>query len=268
MDKLVIRKVKTEFKEGYQQLITPETHISDKLSFGLLSIKKEQFFSWLSEDKETVLILLKGSISVTFEEQSFKLGPRKSIFTDRAYALWLPPGKKVTISSTDESNIAICQAPMKRDKNLEIHIVQPTDQTVNTRGDKNWTRKVIPIIGDQIPSQSLVIGETINLAGNWSSYPPHKHDQDNYPEESKQEEIYFYLFNPINGFGFQRLYTDDKTLDETFLIENGDLILIDQGYHPVVSAPGYELYYLWMLAGESRKLAPKDDSEHNWIDDT
>jgi len=88
---------------------------------------------------------------------------------------------------------------------------------------------------------------------------------DNPPEESKLEEVYFFKFSKPSGFGFQRIYTDDRNIDEAFSIEENDTVIIPKGYHPVAAAPGYSLYYLWILAGEGRKLIPNDDPDHKWI---
>lgn len=101
--------------------------------------------------------------------------------------------------------------------------------------------------------------------GNWSSYPPHKHDQDHLPEESYLEETYYHKINPVHGFAVQRVYTDDRSLDETMIVKNGDAVLVPKGYHPVSAPPGYELYYLNVMAGPVRTWKFKNDPEHEWI---
>jgi 5-deoxy-glucuronate isomerase len=116
--------------------------------------------------------------------------------------------------------------------------------------------------------QNLIVGETINPPGNWSSSPPHKHDVDDLPMESKLEEVYFYKLKPQQGFGLQRIYSDDGDLDEAYVIRDGDTVAFPRGYHPVVAAPGYQLYYLWVLAGEKRIMCPNDDPDHAWVKDT
>jgi 5-deoxy-glucuronate isomerase len=123
------------------------------------------------------------------------------------------------------------------------------------------------VVGENVPqAQRLVVGETFNPPGNWSSYPPHKHEVDAYPEEVRMEEIYYYRLNPPQGFGLQRIYTDDRSLDLACAVEDGDTVLLPRGYHPVVAAPGYQLYYLWMLAGHTdRRMKPRDDAEHTWV---
>ena len=111
---------------------------------------------------------------------------------------------------------------------------------------------VYNIVDDRCDAEYLLVGETLNPPGNWSSSPPHKHEYNNLPEESDHEEIYFFKVDPEQGFGIQRLYTDDRELDEACVVENNDAVIISKGYHPVVAAPGYSLYYLWVLAGKGK----------------
>jgi 5-deoxy-glucuronate isomerase len=120
-----------------------------------------------------------------------------------------------------------------------------------------------------LPIQRLVMGETINPPGNWSSYPPHKHDEEFPPEEAVFEEVYHFLLKPEQGFGFIRLYDPPRRkdrMDEVFVIQNGDTVVIPHGYHPVTVAPGYQIFYLFSLAGEKRQYgAWRDDPNHHWV---
>ena len=108
-----------------------------------------------------------------------------------------------------------------------------------------------------------MLGETINPPGNWSSYPPHKHDRHAPPEEVALEEVYYYRFKPEGGFGVQLIYDDHD--ERAQVVRDGDVVAIPSGYHPVVAAPGYSLYYLWVMAGEGRELAPFFDPRHVWV---
>ena len=145
-------------------------------------------------------------------------------------------------------------------------LVTPDKVKERIVGKDNWQRTVYDVLcPEQVDCAHLLMGETINPSGNWSSYPPHKHDCDNLPTEAKLEEIYFFQVNPEQGFGFQRIYTHGDSVDETFTVTHNTLVVIPQGYHPVVAAPGYQLYYLWVLAGEKRVLQPCDDPNHCWI---
>ncbi|MBZ0307920.1 MAG: 5-deoxy-glucuronate isomerase, partial [Anaerolineae bacterium] len=132
----------------------------------------------------------------------------------------------------------------------------------------NWERHIYDLITTVNPvSQRLYLIEVITPPGHWSSVPPHKHDVDNPPHESANEEIYFYKFKPEQGFGFQRVYTDDGSLDETCLAVHNSAIIQPRGYHPVANHPGYQMYYLNIIAGEKRALIPHDDPQHAWVKD-
>ncbi|MFX1253389.1 MAG: 5-deoxy-glucuronate isomerase [Promethearchaeota archaeon] len=260
------RKVSSEFVQGYKTWVSPETHPLKKIIFGLLSINEGDTFQWKSDSKETAFILLSGKATIKSETLSINLGSRRSVFHQRASAIWIPPDYSIKIS-TDYGNtrFAVCQGPMEPKKNIEPVVVYPNQVTGGRRGAANWSRDVYDIIHLNTPSKSLVIGETFNLPGNWSSYPPHKHENDNYPYETCFEEVYFYQLDPEYGFGLQRLYSDDLSLDEALILTNGDIVVIDRGYHPVVAAPGVSLYYLWVLAGDQRLLAAKDDPKYAWL---
>jgi len=133
---------------------------------------------------------------------------------------------------------------------------------VQQRGRENYYREVHDVFVDDASVKRLLVGETFNPPGNWSSYPPHKHDGKD--GEPRLEEVYHYRVDPVQGFGHQSVYTADGE-SVTHLVKDGDAVLIPYGYHPVSAAPGYRLYYLWALAGEKRALAVHEDPQHSWI---
>ena len=144
-------------------------------------------------------------------------------------------------------------------------IVEPADVVVHDRGRPGWQREVHDIIADTVPAQRLLVGETFNAAGQWSSFPPHKHDGGD--GEPALEEVYYYRFDRPDGFGFQGLYELDGSERAVFL-RHGAVVGIPRGYHPVCAAPGYRLYYLWALgprAGTARALALHEDPAHRWL---
>ena len=114
-------------------------------------------------------------------------------------------------------------------------------------------------------AESLLVTEVITPAGHWSSYPPHKHDTNDPPKETQLEETYYHRLRQANGFAVQRVYTADRTLDETVAVRDGDVVLVPRGYHTVSAAPGYELYYLNVMAGPVRKWCVTFDPEHEWL---
>ena len=260
--KLHFRK-KLEY--GLNRIIDPEKVDGiNVLRFHILRLREKESFSESLEDRELGLIILGGKCTLKIGPELFSsIGERQNVFDGKAYALYVPGNNKYRIEAETECEIALCYAPWK-DKG-KITLIKPEDTICNVRGKENWTREVRDIIDKRIEAQHLIIGETFNPPGNWSSYPPHKHEIQNPPYECKLEEIYFFKFSKPSGFGFQRVYTDDRSLDETFSLRENDTVIIPKGYHPVAAAPGYELYYLWILAGEARELIPHDDPDHTWI---
>jgi 5-deoxy-glucuronate isomerase len=141
--------------------------------------------------------------------------------------------------------------------------------TAKQVGRDNWQRIVYSALAENVPAERLLAGETLNPPGNWSSYPPHKHDRSNPPHEAILEEVYFFRTRPVQGFGLMWTYTaasDPEGFSTVFVIEDGDTVLLPKGYHPVVAAPGYQLHYTWVLAGEERRYgAWADDPRHSWV---
>jgi len=180
--------------------------------------------------------------------------------------VYLPPNVEYRIIAESAVEIGVSMAPSN--SSSPPVLVKPEDVIENNVGAWNWRRTVYTSIGENVKAQRLLVGETLNPPGNWSSYPPHKHDRKG-PAEAPLEEVYFFKVKPPHGFGLQRIYTSPKggePFDEIFLLENDDTVVIPRGYHPVVAAPGYQLYYLWVLAGEERKYgAWSDDPNHSWL---
>ncbi len=236
----------------------------DLISLDILKLKPGEFFKESLEKKELGLIILGGKCTVNVGSEMFdSIGERTNVFNGNAYALYIPGENEYRVEAESDCEIALCYAPWKNKG--KVTLVQPNDTICHSRGRENSSREVWDIIDSRIEAEHLVIGETINLPGNWSSYPPHKHEIHNPPYECKLEEIYFFKMSNPSGFWFQRIYTDDRSVDEAFSIEENDTVVIPKGYHPVAAAPGYSLYYLWILAGEERKLIPNDDPDHKWI---
>jgi len=174
---------------------------------------------------------------------------------------WDTPG----VRACSEAEVAICTAPSESERPAQV--ITPDQIRVDNVGNWNWRREVHHVISDNVPqAQRLIVGETFNPPGNWSSYPPHKHDRDDYPFEVNMEEIYHFRLNPPQGFGIQRIYTDEGDIDLTYTVEDQDTVLLPRGYHLVGAAPGYQLYYLWMMVGPNeRHMLPCDDPQHAWV---
>lgn len=261
-------KISTRGRNGYIPLVRAGEGVVKFIDFALLRLEKGQVSERVNlQDKEAAVVILSGycdisSASFTWEN----LGERTNVFEGPATALYLPPEFSFQVKAKSSVEIALAFAPAEKVSSDPV-LIKPQDVSVSKRGFSNWTREIHDIILENVQAQKLLVGETFNPPGNWSSYPPHKHDQDNPPYEYKLEEVYFFKLKPSQGFGVQRIYSPHNNLDELYLIQNNDVIVIPCGYHPVVAAPGYSLYYLWVLAGNTRVMKMRDDPEHSWVKD-
>ena len=254
--------IKNNLKGGYNLIVPEGTGGLEFLSFAILNLNVGESYSLNTEEKELVLILLGGKSDITVEERTYSDLSRKGIFEESATTLLIPRRKCVDINAKDKVQLALAFAPAEKDH--KVLFVPPSEVKRNIVGKGQFSRQVVDIIDSNCEAERLVVGETFNEIGKWSGYPPHKHDIDNYPEETNLEEIYFYRVDPPQGFGFQRIYTDDRSLDEAYAVEDGDTVITPKGYHTVAAAPGYRLYYLWILAGRQRIRCFKDDPAHQW----
>ena len=206
------------------------------------------------------MVLLSGSGTVTIDGgASSPFGPRADVFASYPHAVYLPHGHEMTFYAAETSEIAECRAPSEMA--LEPRLVRPEDCGYEIRGGGNATRQIVDVLPPAFPAHRLMICEVFTPSGNWSSYPPHKHDVDNPPAEVDLEEVYYYRMAPT-AYGFQRLYTADGARDTTLKVAHGDVVLIRDGYHPFVTAYGFDAYYLNVLAGDRRSMAASDDPRY------
>ncbi len=253
-------------KSGYRQVVPLAKRPLEYLGFGLAHLAAGQAWKFDTGCAEWTIVILSGSIRAygpDGELTASPLGVRKNVFAGKAAAVYLPPKFKGRIVAVTAAELAVCQS--LAEKGCEPTIIRPDDVRTKTVGVHNWQREVHDIVDLRLPAGRLLVGETINPTGGWSSYPPHRHDEDRLPLEASLEEVYFFQVNPPQGFGFQRIYTDDRGLDESYAVENGDTVVLPRGYHPVAAAPGYQVYYLWLMAGTGRVMCPFDDPQHAWI---
>lgn len=262
----------TGLKSGYTLMVSPENSELKYIEFGRLFLpQKNDEYKGKTGSREAVLTIFEGKCSIEImtadKELSYRsIGDRRDVFSGKPTMIYLPPDVEYRIVAESTVEIGISMAPSTSDS--PPILVKPEEVVEASVGSWNWRRTVRTSIGENVKAQKLLVGETINPPGNWSSYPPHKHDKKSL-SEAPLEEVYFFKVKPPNGFGIQRIYTppdDEDPFDEIFLIENNDAVVIPRGYHPVVAAPGYQLYYLWVLAGEERKYgAWSDDPNHSWL---
>jgi 5-deoxy-glucuronate isomerase len=216
------------------------------------------------DDAEMCAIVLSGTVDVTVGGAYLGTATRGGdVFESAGDAVYVPPARALELVARDDAVVAVAAAPLADRPAGAARLIAPTEQNVRTAGAGNWSRSIRTILGPDDDAGRLVLGETINPPGNWSSYPPHKHDRHAPPEEAALEEVYYYRFKPEGGFGVQMIY-DDRD-ERAQIVRDGDVVAIPSGYHPVVAAPGYSLYYLWVLAGEGRELVPFFDPRHVWV---
>ena len=216
---------------------------------------------------ETCLVVVAGSCDVTAGGERWdRLGGRATPFDGPPAALYLPPGVGFEIEPGEAGlEIAICTAPARG--GIAPHRIEPASIEIEARGRDSFAREIRPILmnADRPEAESLLICEVLTPAGHWSSFPPHKHDRDALPRESRLEETYYHRVSPAGGFGFQRVYTGDGGLDEAIAFGDRDTVLVPRGYHVVSAPPGYDLYYLNVMAGPVRRWAVADDPAHAWV---
>ena len=218
----------------------------------------------LRDDGEMCAVVLSGAVDVTIGGTKLGTATRDGdVFESLGDAAYVPPAEVLELVAHTDAVVAVAAAPLADRPAGPARLIAPKEQSVRTAGTGNWSRSIRTILGPDDDAGRLVLGETINPPGNWSSYPPHKHDRHAPPEEAALEEVYYYRLKPDGGFGVQLIY-DDRN-ERAQVVHDGDVVAIPSGYHPVVAAPGYSLYYLWVMAGEGRELAPFFDARHAWI---
>ncbi len=260
--------VKASSKTDYGTVVevTPESANWKYIGFAVKRIAKGHIHKEECEfDRETCIVVLSGILNAKINQDFFEnIGKRMSVF-ERVppYCIFAPAGAAIEITANSDVEIAICNAPASTKRNTRI--IEPDEIQCEERGVGTNTRFVNALLAGEGEADSLILFEVFTPSGHWSSYPPHKHDEDNLPNESALEEVYYHKIFPPQGFAFQRVYTDDREIDETVSVEDGDTVLVPRGYHPVGAPPGYDLYYLNVMAGPVRKWIFNNDPDHEWI---
>jgi len=257
--------VKPKAKSGLMQNVTPESAGWTYVGFALERLKAGETTEGETGDREVCLVLVSGKAKVTVDGENFgELGERMTPFEGQPYAVYVPKSSRWQTTATSDLDLAICSAP--GGDGFKAKVIAPGTHPQMTRGKGTNTRYVTNIMPeDDGSAQSLLVVEVITPGGHTSSYPPHKHDQDDLPAESYLEETYYHRLNPPQGFAMQRVYTDDRSLDETMAVEDGDVTLVPRGYHPVAAVHGYDVYYLNVMAGPKRIWKFHNAPEHEWL---
>lgn len=230
------------------------------VGFGVRQLAARDTWRGETNGNEVCLVLLGGACRARWDGGEGRLGPRRDVFSGYPHALYLPPGTRFEIEADEPTEIAEGSAPT--DRVHAARLIRPDDCGFEVRGGGNATRQIVDIMPPAFPAHRLLVCEVYTPSGNWSSYPPHKHNVDDPPGEVALEEIYYYRFRDRDAYGLQRLYNPGDRDDEALVVRDGDLVLIRRGYHPFVSAHGYDAYYLNVLAGTRRSMAASDDPRY------
>lgn len=245
--------------------ITPKIAGWKYVGFDLYHLRPKQRISQINTDRETCAVIVAGAAALRVNDAPLaNTQNRVSAFDSKPWALYVPIGANWEVTALTVLEVAVCSAPASVAKKPKL--IQPHEVIPQERGAGTNTRYVYDLLPEnEDVADSLLVLEAITPAGSWSSYPPHKHDIDDLPWESSLEEIYFYRIRPSSGFAVQRIYTDDRRIDETISVHDGQVVLVPYGYHPVGAPHGYDLYYLNVMAGPKRIWRTRTDPDHQWI---
>ncbi|MCK6579450.1 MAG: 5-deoxy-glucuronate isomerase [Anaerolineae bacterium] len=250
----------------------------EHLNMSAMRLNKGETFGQQTGECENAIVILGGVCRISTSDGVFeRVGRRPNVFSGMPHALYLSRHKEFAIEAlTDGLEFASCW--VKSDQDHPTRLVTPEQSAIEIRGGGNATRQINSILPPGFDCHRIVAVEVYTPSGNWSSYPPHKHDVHREDAggriiEADLEEIYFYKIDHPNGYAYQRVYTDagstnDAPIDGLMLARNHDTVLVPAGYHPVVSAHGYTTYYLNFLAGSAQSLTAVDDPAYAWVKKT
>jgi 5-deoxy-glucuronate isomerase len=241
------------------------------LDFALLRLAAGETYSAEASGREILAVLLGGKASFEINGQRFeKVGGRPNVFSGKPHSIYIPAGAKFSIRAESIVEIALPSAPSD-EASIQPYVITPSQVANGIWGAANFKRYFHQILTlasqPELPARRLIVGETFTPSGNWSTYPPHKHQVDDLPRQAYHEEMYYFKVNPSEGFGICHFYNEEGE-EENFTVRDNSIHMMPRGYHTVVSAPGYTTYYLWFLAGNQRVQATVDDPSLGWVGKT
>ncbi len=263
---LLVHPDATPAEDGTILRVTPASAGWEYVGFEVLSLSADTVAERDTSEREVCVVVISGAVNIDSEHARWNgIGGRQDPWAGPPDAAYLPPGTAFSLRSSTgaEVEVALCWAPARR--GAPARVLPGPEIEPETRGYGILERTIYPILMDDLEAESLLVVEVITPAGHWSSYPPHKHDRHDPPTETALEETYYHRVSPVRGFGLQRVYSDDHTLDETFTFSDRDCVLVPRGYHTVSAPPGYDLYYLNVMAGPVRQWAVLTDPDHAWM---
>ncbi|SDA47507.1 5-deoxy-glucuronate isomerase [Janthinobacterium sp. 551a] len=245
--------------------VTPQSAGWTHVGFAAHRLAAGEHISLETGSRELCIVVLTGTVTVQAGDQVWDaIGKRASVFDDVSpYAVYVPLETSVSITAVRDAEVGLCSAPATTHR--PARLIEPSSMTRSVRGQGANTRYVCDILPQTEAADGLLVVEVVTPSGHSSSYPPHKHDSDNIPLESSLEETYYHRLHPEQGFAFQRVYTDDRSIDEAMAVENHDVVMVPRGYHPVTMPYGYDGYYLNVMAGPKRTWYFKNDPAHEWL---
>ena len=246
--------------------ITPESAGWRYVGFGLYRLAAGETAAESTGDTEAILVLVEGKVRVGAGDADFgELGDRMDVFEmTPPHAVYVPAGSSWSATATTGCTLAVCSAPGRPGRPAAV--IGPAGIAATTRGRGANTRHIHPIaMEERDVADALLVTEVFTPQGNWSSYPPHRHDEDDFPRMTYLEESYYHRLNPAPGFGLQRVFTEDGTLDETMAVADHDVVLVPKGHHPCAAPYGFDLYYLNVMAGPLRKWRFQNHPDFDWI---
>ncbi len=247
---------------GYGRLVGPGDAGLQDLEFGLLRVPRDEEYEFELGDREAVLVILSGACTVRANDEQWDL-TRANVFAAPPMAVYMPRHRSYAVAGVKPVDLAVFTA--RADQDYLPRLIEPHQVNMVVEGAEGFRRRVYPIIGEGFPANRLLVGETFVEPGQWASYPPHKHDEDRYPEEVRLEEVAFYQVDPPQGFALQHLYSADRSLNEVHTVGNDDAFATARGYHPLATLPGYTVYYLWGMAGDGHIIRSSPDPDHAWV---
>jgi 5-deoxy-glucuronate isomerase len=255
----------TPLEDGLLARVTPESAGWKYVGFEVYRLASGMTLKRKLDGHEACLVMLSGRADVSFGSLEWPgVGGRASVFDGTPDVVYVPPGGTLeVVPAGGDCEVALCSAPARSGATavlLPAAGVKPFQ-----RGSGHTGRTIHNLLMEDEPAESLLVTEVLTPAGNWSSFPPHKHDTDDLPRETYLEETYYHRTAKPDGFAVQLVYTDDRATDEAIQVRDGDVVLVPRGYHPVSAAPGYDLYYLNVMAGPRRRWMVTTDPDHRWM---
>lgn len=249
---------------GYTKLCEIGRCSLKRLEFGIIELNARERLKFYTEGNEVAFIMLEGHCDVSCNGELWEnIGNRNAVFENRrAESFYMPREQELEIAALDHIKIAVCGTPVR--EKTEPQLLREDHVVLKRLGEPPYERETSFIIDGNSNAKILTVGEAYITNGNWAGFPPHKHDTDNMPHECIAEEVYYFLFKPSQGFAVQCMYTSDGSMEEAFRVKSDELAEFPYGYHTTVAAPGYEAYFLWLMAGDYQGFNRSNDPNHEW----